>query len=89
MAEQIPIPDQLMRIRQQLAALKAEEEALRNILLSDPSTRIGSDYIAAVKEVVSYRVRGKELEQENPELFAKLAKETVSKQVWLVRRAET
>lgn len=66
--------------------LKSEEAALRNILLSDPSSRIGADYIATVRDVVRYTIRGKELEKADPELFAKLATEVTATQVWLSKR---
>lgn len=88
MAEQMAIPDQLAVVRAKIIALQAEEAALREILLNDPSARVGANYIAAVKELVSYRVRGKELQKANPDLFAKLARETVAQQVWLTPRSE-
>jgi hypothetical protein len=85
-SSQLPLPDQLVAIRGKIAMLKIEEAALRNILLTDPSTRIGADYIATVKEMTQYRVRGKELEKADPELFAKLATEVTATQVWLTKR---
>lgn len=86
MSSQVPIPDQLMILRNRIAMLKSEEAALRNILLSDPSSRIGADYIATVRDVVRYTIRGKELEKADPELFAKLATEVTATQVWLSKR---
>lgn len=57
--KQVDLLDELLRIRQLIASLQAEEKALRDILLADPSARVCADYIAAVKQGVTYRVRGK------------------------------
>jgi hypothetical protein len=84
--EQKAIPDRLALVRARLVALQAEEAALRDILLSDPSTRIGGDYVATVREVSSRRVSNKALEKADPVLFEKLAVSSVMRQVRLARR---
>lgn len=89
MSSQIPIPDQLMAIRQKIAALEADGRALRKILIRDPSARIGGDYVATVRTHVTYQVKSKELEKANPDLFAQLATETVQDWVLLTRRLKT
>lgn len=86
MAEQSPIPDQLAAVRKRIASLKAEETALRDILLADPSTRIGGDYVAVTREVATSRVANKDLLKADPALFAKLATTSVSVHVRLIRR---
>lgn len=86
MADQRALPDQLAHIRARINALEAEENAIRNILIADPSTRIGGDYIAEIKDIVTYRIVGKELEKASPDLYLRLAKETVARQVRLIRR---
>lgn len=89
MSEQVPIPDQLIRIRGKIALLQVEEKVLRDILIRGPSARLGGEYLADVREITSYRVSGKALEKADPELFAKLATESTVKQVWVVKREKS
>ena len=84
--EQSPIPDQLVRVRGKIALLQVQEKALRDILISDPSTRMGGEYVAQVRDLATYRVSGKTLRKAAPEVFAQFATETVVKQVWLIRK---
>jgi hypothetical protein len=45
-ADQRAIPDRLAEVRERLKELQAEETALREILLTDPSSRFGCVYLA-------------------------------------------
>jgi predicted phage-related endonuclease len=57
----IPVPDALAEVRAQLKQLETEEAELKRILLTDPSTRTGADWIAEIKEIETTRVDIKEL----------------------------
>jgi predicted phage-related endonuclease len=57
----LPVPDALAGIREQIKALETQEAELKRILLTDPSARTGADWIAEVKEIETTRVDIKEL----------------------------
>lgn len=86
-AEQKAIPDRLAELREKISALKAEAEVLRDILVDDPSSRIGADYVATVRTSVQRRVSSKELRESEPEIYARLAREHETVVVLLKRRA--
>jgi DNA-binding PucR family transcriptional regulator len=87
-ADQRAIPDRLAEVRERLKELQAEETALREILLTDPSARIGGDYLAMVHEHAATRVQSESLKAADPELWKRLAVRTTVQQVRLVRRRE-
>jgi predicted phage-related endonuclease len=57
----IPVPDELAAVRQQIKALETHEAELKQILLSDPSARTGAQWVAEIKEIETNRVDIKEL----------------------------
>ena len=83
------IPDRLAELREQLNALQAEENTLRAILINDPTTRLGAGYIATIKTLTRPRIRLRDLQQANPDLYRQLVSETPVQQVWLTNRPET
>ena len=66
----IPVPDELNDVRQQIKALEAREAALRAILLSDPTARTGASWLAEIKTVTQERTDLKELRACHPALVA-------------------
>ena len=57
----IPVPDELADVRAKVKALEQREAELKQILLSDPTTRTGAAWIAEIKEIETNRVDIKEL----------------------------
>jgi hypothetical protein len=64
----IPVPDELAAVRAKVKALEQREAELKQILLSDPSTRTGADWIAEIKTVTQTRTDIKELRAMHPAL---------------------
>jgi predicted phage-related endonuclease len=63
-----PVPDELAAIRAEMKRLEERESALRSILLSDPDTRTGANWLAEVKTVQQSRVDIKELRACHPDI---------------------
>lgn len=57
----IPVPDQLAGIREQIKALETHERELREAIIANPDIRTGNNWVAEVKEVETNRVDLKEL----------------------------
>ena len=55
-----PLPDELAAVRADLKRLTTREAELRQILLSDPDTRTGADYLVEIKTVKQDRTDLKE-----------------------------
>jgi hypothetical protein len=87
-ADQRAIPDRLAEVRARLKELEAEEEALREVLLGDPSAREGSEWLATVVNQVARLVRSSSLKGADPELWERLAVNVTRRQVRLRRRGE-
>jgi len=64
----VPIPDELNAIRTQIKALKEREEAIKAVLLSDPTARTGNDWVAEIKQTTSHRCDVKELRANYPQI---------------------
>jgi len=66
----VPVPDQLNAVRQQIKALEERESELRRIILSDPDTRTGANWLAEVRTVQQERTDLKELRAAYPDQVA-------------------
>lgn len=60
--------DELAAVRAELKALEGREAALKQLLISDPSSRSGNHYLAEVREVETTRTDLKELRANHREL---------------------
>ena len=65
-----PVPDELAAVRAELKRLETREAELKAILLGDPSTRTGADWIAEVKTTQRETTDLKELRAAHPDLVA-------------------
>jgi hypothetical protein len=86
-ANTLPAPDRLAAVRAQLKELQAEEQAIREEIISGLVAPDGYEYDAEVRNVDRFTVKAADLRKANPKLYAKLATHSVSPQVWLHRRA--
>ena len=57
----VPVPDQLAGIREQIRALETHERELKEALIANPDIRMGANWLAEVKTVTTQRVDLKEL----------------------------
>jgi hypothetical protein len=80
------VPDRLAEVRAALRKLEAEEESLRQVLLADPSARIGADWSVVVREVTVRRVQSDSLKAADPELWERLAVSVNQRRVELTPR---
>jgi hypothetical protein len=64
----VPVPDELAAVRADLKRLTTREAELRQILLSDPDTRTGADYLVEIKTVKQDRTDLKELRACHPSI---------------------
>jgi hypothetical protein len=65
-----PVPDELAAVRSELKRLETREAELKQILLSDPDTRTGANWIAEIKTIQTTRFDVKELKAGHPDLAA-------------------
>lgn len=54
--QNLPVPDELATIREQIKTLERREAELRTAILTDPEARAGKDWMATVTEQKSQRV---------------------------------
>lgn len=54
--QNLPVPDELATIREQIKALERREAELRAAILTEPEARAGKDWMATVTEQKSQRV---------------------------------
>jgi hypothetical protein len=66
MADQLPPADELYQIRQEIKALGERENALKALMINDPSARTGNSYCVDVVEITSKRTDIKELRAAYP-----------------------
>ena len=66
----IPVPDELAQVRDQIRDLTAREEELRRLLLTNPDLREGAAYLAEIKTTQQGRLDQKELRACHPDLVA-------------------
>jgi len=64
----LPIPDELAAIRAEMKRLEERESDLRMLLLSNPDTRTGANWIAEIKTIQQDRTDWKELRAAHPQL---------------------
>lgn len=65
-----PVPDELAQVRDEIARLEARGAELRQILLSDPSSRTGANWLAEIREVEQSRTDLRELKAMYPAIAA-------------------
>jgi len=70
MTANVPIPDELNAVRLEIKRLAERESELRRLILTDPETRTGNDWVAEVKEVTQDRCDLKELKACHPDIAA-------------------
>jgi hypothetical protein len=66
----IPVPDELAAVQEQIKALKTREAQLKQIILTDPETRTGASWIAVVNTYTQQRTDIMELRACHPDLVA-------------------
>lgn len=66
----LPLPDQLADVREQLWRLKAKEEEIKASILANPDLCEGAHYLAEIKETTQERVDIKELRANHPSIVA-------------------
>ena len=64
----IPVPDQLAQVREEIRALETREAELKQLILANPDIREGAAWLAEVKTVTTQRVDLKELRAMHAEL---------------------
>lgn len=65
----IPVPDELYAVREQIRRLEERETVLRNLLLDNADLRTGASYLAEIKTLKVPRTDLKELRAAHPELI--------------------
>jgi hypothetical protein len=65
----IPVPDALNAVREQIRALQARELELRQLIIANPDIRMGANWLAEVKEVETNRLDVKELRAMHKDLL--------------------
>lgn len=63
-----PVPDELAQVRFDIKRLEEREAELKLILLRDPSTRTGAEWIAEIKTVQQTQTDWKELRANHAEI---------------------
>jgi hypothetical protein len=66
----LPPPDELAKIRDEIRALEARETELRHLLLAEPELRTGANWVAEVRTVTQERTDLKELRACYPDIVA-------------------
>lgn len=65
----VPVPDALNAVREQIRALQARELELRQLIIANPDIRMGANWLAEVKEIETNRVDIKELRAMHKDLL--------------------
>jgi hypothetical protein len=79
----VPVPDELAAVRDEIRKLQEREATLRQILFSDPSARTGAAWLAEIREVTSSRTDIKELRAMYPDIVAEQTHPVTVKQIVL------
>ena len=66
----IPVPDELWAVREQIKTLRSRESDLRRLLIDNPDIREGAGWLAEIKTVTTQRVDIQELRNCNPDIVA-------------------
>ena len=64
----VPVPDELAAVREQMKALEAREADLRRLLIANPDLRTGAAWLAEVKTVAQDRTDLRELRACHPDI---------------------
>jgi hypothetical protein len=64
----LPLPDELADLRAKIKAFEQREGEIRALLLSNPDTRTGANWLADIKVVTQSRVDLKELRACHPDI---------------------
>jgi predicted phage-related endonuclease len=64
----IPVPDELAQVRDQIRSLTEREEELRRLLLNNPDLREGAAWLAEIKTTQQSRTDIKELRAHHPDI---------------------
>jgi predicted phage-related endonuclease len=64
----MPVPDELAAVREQIKRLESREEELKKLVLENPDVRTGADWIAEVKTAETTRTDIKELRANHPDI---------------------
>lgn len=73
MSSNLPPPDELAQVREQIKALQVREAELRHRLITTPSERTGAAWLATIKNVTQSRTDLKELRANHPDLVAEFS----------------
>ena len=65
----LPPPDELAQVREQIKSLEERESVLRQLLITDPELRTGASYIAEIKTTKRMTVDIKELRACHPTII--------------------
>ena len=66
----IPVPDELAAVREQIRRLEDRELELKRLLIANADLRTGADWIAEINTVQTTRTDWKELKAIYPEIVA-------------------
>jgi predicted phage-related endonuclease len=66
----IPVPDELAAVREQIRRLEDRELELKRLLIANEDLRTGADWIAEINTVQTTRTDWKELKAMYPEIVA-------------------
>jgi len=65
----VPVPDELAAVRDEIRRLETREEELRKLLLNNPDLREGASYLAEIKTVETTRLDVKELRANHADIL--------------------
>lgn len=66
----IPVPDELAAVRDQIKALEERETELRRLLFANPDLREGAAFLAEIKTTQQRRTDLKEMRAAHPDIVA-------------------
>ena len=64
----LPLPDELFAVREQIRALTEREAALKTLLIQNPDCRTGASYLAEVKTLQVSRTDLREMRANHPDI---------------------
>lgn len=62
----LPVPDELAAVREQIRRLETREAELRQIIFGDPDVRTGANWVAEIRTTIQQRTDLKELRASHP-----------------------
>lgn len=62
----LPVPDELAAVREQIKRLETREAELRQMIFGDPEARTGKDWVAEIRTTTQQRTDMKELRAQHP-----------------------